>query len=157
MGHTYCRQMSPVFGTAAPSSIDQLTRPGNALGRKASNEFAVPLCRVHHRKPATSELGGRRPASIQSRSPVTCGKTPLDDGRFEPNSTSQAAASDRGAEPGGTAAEIQTLRNSETMGRTWSRLFGLTFVSRLNVLTCPTYMMTMKKSHENCQRTSGQS
>jgi hypothetical protein len=50
-----------------------------ALGRKASDEFAVPLCRVHHRRSiacVTRARGGRQPGSIQSRSPASCGKTP---------------------------------------------------------------------------------
>jgi hypothetical protein len=41
-----------------------------ALGRKASDEFAVPLCRAHHRariELATNAPGGRPPASIPSK------------------------------------------------------------------------------------------
>src|SRR5262249_46565935 len=51
-----------------------------ALGRKASDEFAVPLCRSHHRgvsiAPAPSRPGGRRPASTPLRSPVSSGDKP---------------------------------------------------------------------------------
>jgi hypothetical protein len=39
-----------------------------ALGRKVSDEFTVPLCRGHHRRPtalAMKRLGGRRPGSIR--------------------------------------------------------------------------------------------
>src|SRR5262249_55225891 len=50
-----------------------------ALGRKASDEFAVPLCRritARSIAPATSRPGGRRPASIPLRSPVSSGDKP---------------------------------------------------------------------------------
>ena len=50
-----------------------------ALGRKASDEFVVPLCRSHHRavhRAGDGGSGGRRPASTPSRSPVSCGDKP---------------------------------------------------------------------------------
>ena len=50
-----------------------------ALGRKASDEFAVPLCRIHHRwciASAMSRPGGRRPASTPSRPPASFGDKP---------------------------------------------------------------------------------
>jgi ERF superfamily len=48
-----------------------------ALGRKASDEFAVPLCRIHRRliAPAMSGPGGRPPASIRSRLRASFGRT----------------------------------------------------------------------------------
>ena len=49
-----------------------------ALGRKASDEFTVPLCRIHHRRStasATRRPGGRTPASSRSWPPASCGKT----------------------------------------------------------------------------------
>jgi hypothetical protein len=48
-----------------------------ALGRKASDEFVVPLCRMHTARStalATSALGGRRSASIRSKSPTSSGR-----------------------------------------------------------------------------------
>ena len=50
-----------------------------ALGRKASDEFAVPLCRsiiARSIASATSGPGGRRPASTRSRSPASSGGKP---------------------------------------------------------------------------------
>ena len=51
-----------------------------ALGRKASDEFAVPALPHPSSRGAprwaTSKRGGRRPASIRSRSPASCGTTP---------------------------------------------------------------------------------
>ena len=47
-----------------------------ALGRKASDEFSVPLCRIHHRlvhRVGNKPRGGRRPASIPSRSRASSG------------------------------------------------------------------------------------
>jgi hypothetical protein len=47
-----------------------------ALGRKASDEFAVPLCRIHHLiVPAMSGRRGRPPASIRSRLRASFGGT----------------------------------------------------------------------------------
>ena len=40
----------PLFSTDKPSDAHHLRHvQPRALGRKASDEFAVPLCRVHHR------------------------------------------------------------------------------------------------------------
>jgi hypothetical protein len=80
-----------------------------ALGRKASDEFAVPLCIIARCiAPATSEPGGRRPASIPSRSPVSCGTTRASmRGGWSPSARPPAAAADRTAKPGGDPADTQ--------------------------------------------------
>jgi hypothetical protein len=66
-----------------------------ALGRKASDEFAVPLCRVHHRavhrgrdERAWWQAAGIDPIKIARK---LWKKTRLDEGRIEPGGTSQAA------------------------------------------------------------------
>lgn len=76
-----------------------------ALGRKVSDEFAVPLCRVHHRAVhrARNERAWWQAAAID---PVQVARnlwkgTRIDEWRLEPDSTSKATASDGGAEPGG--------------------------------------------------------
>jgi hypothetical protein len=80
-----------------------------ALGRKASDEFAVPLCRVHHRAVhrARDERAWWQAAGID---PINVARnlwkdTRIDEGRIEPDRTAQPAASDRTSEPGGDAAE----------------------------------------------------
>jgi hypothetical protein len=82
-----------------------------ALGRKASDEFAVPLCRVHHRAVhrARDERAWWQAAGID---PINVARnlwqdTRIDEGRMEPNGTPQAVASDRISQPGGDAAEPQ--------------------------------------------------
>jgi ERF superfamily len=82
-----------------------------ALGRKASDEFAVPLCRVHHRAVhrARDERAWWQAAGID---PIKVARnlwkdTRIDEGRIEPDRTAQAAASDRTSQPGGDAAEPQ--------------------------------------------------
>ena len=67
--------------TALPGLRPQALDPHHlrfmrALGRKVSDEFAVPLCRRHHRaahRSGSSSPGGRPPASIRSRSPASSG------------------------------------------------------------------------------------
>ena len=80
-----------------------------ALGRKASDEFAVPLCRVHHRAVhrARDERAWWQAAGID---PIKVARklwkdTRIDEGRIEPDRTALAAAADRAAQPGGEAAE----------------------------------------------------
>jgi len=49
-----------------------------ALGRKPSDEFAVPLCRIHHRevhRASNERTWGRPPASIRSRLRASFGRT----------------------------------------------------------------------------------
>jgi hypothetical protein len=82
-----------------------------ALGRKASDEFAVPLCRVHHRAVhrARDERAWWQTAGID---PIKIARklwkdTRIDEGRVEPGRTPQAAAADRASQPGGDAAETQ--------------------------------------------------
>jgi hypothetical protein len=74
-----------------------------ALGRKASDEFAVPLCRSHHRAVhrAGDEKSWWKQAGID---PVNVARklwkhTRIDEGRIEPEPTAQAAACDRPAKP----------------------------------------------------------
>jgi hypothetical protein len=79
-----------------------------ALGRKASDEFAVPLCRVHHRAVhrARDERAWWQAADID---PVKVARqlwraTRIDEGRLEPDRTPQAARSDQTSKPVGDAA-----------------------------------------------------
>jgi ERF superfamily len=82
-----------------------------ALGRKASDEFAVPLCRVHHRAAhrARDERAWWRTAGID---PIKVARklwkdTRIDEGRIEPEGTPQAAAADRRPQPDGDPQESQ--------------------------------------------------
>jgi ERF superfamily len=81
-----------------------------ALGRKASDEFAVPLCRVHHRAVhrARDERAWWQAAGID---PIKVARklwkdTRIDEGRIEPEGT-QAAAGERTSQPGGDVVERQ--------------------------------------------------
>jgi ERF superfamily len=72
-----------------------------ALGRKASDEFAVPLCRSHHRgvHRAGDEKAWWKQAGID---PIKVARklwkhTRIDEGRIEPESTAQGASADRPA------------------------------------------------------------
>jgi hypothetical protein len=82
-----------------------------ALGRKASDEFAVPLCRVHHRAVHRSrdERAWWQTAGID---PIKVARklwkgTRIDEGRIEPEGPSQAAAPDPGSQAGGDVLEPQ--------------------------------------------------
>jgi ERF superfamily len=83
-----------------------------ALGRKASDEFAVPLCRVHHRAVhrARDERAWWQAAGID---PIKVARklwkeTRIDQGRIEPDRTPQTLAADRASKPRADAADIQT-------------------------------------------------
>jgi hypothetical protein len=82
-----------------------------ALGRKPSDEFAVPLCRVHHRAVhrARNELAWWQAAGID---PIKVARklwkdTRIDEGRMDPDRTPQAAAADRTSQLGGDVVEPQ--------------------------------------------------
>jgi ERF superfamily len=82
-----------------------------ALGRKASDEFAVPLCRVHHRAVhrARDERAWWQAAGID---PIKVARklwkeTRIDEGRIEPENSPRVAAADRRSQPGGIAPEPQ--------------------------------------------------
>jgi hypothetical protein len=82
-----------------------------ALGRRASDEFAVPLCRVHHRAVhrARDERTWWRAAGVDP-DPVArklWKDTRIDEGRLEPSSTAQGPASNRTSKPDGDAVEPQ--------------------------------------------------
>jgi hypothetical protein len=75
-----------------------------ALGRKASDEFAVPLCRVHHRAVhrARDEQTWWQAAGID---PIKVARklwkdTRINEGRIEPEGSPQVAAADRSSQPG---------------------------------------------------------
>jgi hypothetical protein len=74
-----------------------------ALGRKASDEFAVPLCRSHHR--AVHRAGGEEAWWKQAGiDPIKVARklwkqTRIDEGRIAPDPTAQGAASNRTSEP----------------------------------------------------------
>jgi hypothetical protein len=72
-----------------------------ALGRKASDEFAVPLCRSHHRavhragdEKAWWEQAGIDPVNVARN---LWKRTRVDEGRIEPELTAEGAACDRTA------------------------------------------------------------
>jgi len=74
-----------------------------ALGRRASDEFAVPLCRVHHRAVhrARDERAWWRTAGID---PDQIARklwkdTRIDEGQIAPEPTAQAATADRSSKP----------------------------------------------------------
>jgi hypothetical protein len=82
-----------------------------ALGRKASDEFGVPLCRVHHRAVhrARDEQAWWQAAGID---PIKVARklwkdTRIDEGRVEPDRTPTAATADRTTKAGGDVAEPQ--------------------------------------------------
>jgi ERF superfamily len=82
-----------------------------ALGRKASDEFAVPLCRVHHRAVhrACDEQAWWQAAGID---PIKVARklwkdTRINEGRIEPEGSPQVAAADRSSQPGSDAVEPQ--------------------------------------------------
>jgi ERF superfamily len=82
-----------------------------ALGRKASDEFAVPLCRVHHRavhrardERAWWQAAGIDPIKISRK---LWKETRIDEGRIEPEGTTRAAPGDRSPRPGGDVPERQ--------------------------------------------------
>jgi hypothetical protein len=82
-----------------------------ALGRKASDEFAVPLCRVHHRAVhrARDEQAWWQAAGID---PIKVARelwkdTRINEGRIEPGGSPQGAAADRISQPGGDIVEPQ--------------------------------------------------
>src|SRR5262245_53826414 len=78
-----------------------------ALGRKASDEFAVPLCRSHHR--AVHRAGDEKTWWKQAGiDPITVARklwknTRIDEGRIEPAPTPQGATVNRSAKPDGLA------------------------------------------------------
>jgi hypothetical protein len=83
-----------------------------ALGRKASDEFAVPLCRVHHRavhrardERAWWQAAGIDPIQVARK---LWDETRIDEGRIEPDRKPQVApAADQAAKPAGDAVEPQ--------------------------------------------------
>jgi hypothetical protein len=82
-----------------------------ALGRKASDEFAVPLCRVHHRavhrardERAWWQATGIDPIKIARK---LWKNTRIDEGRVEPGRTLSAAAEDRTTQADGDVVEPQ--------------------------------------------------
>jgi hypothetical protein len=82
-----------------------------ALGRKVSDESAVPLCRVHHRAVhgARDERAWWHVAGID---PIKVARklwkdTRIDEGRIEPEGTPQAALADRRPQPDGDPQESQ--------------------------------------------------
>jgi ERF superfamily len=82
-----------------------------ALGRKASDEFAVPLCRSHHRavNRAGDEKAWWKQAGID---PIKVARklwksTRIDEGRIESEPTAQGATADRPAKSDALAANSQ--------------------------------------------------
>jgi hypothetical protein len=80
-----------------------------ALGRKASDEFAVPLCRVHHRAVHRArderewwQAAGMDPIKVARK---LWKDTRIDEGRMDPDRTPQAAASDCTSQLGGDVVE----------------------------------------------------
>jgi ERF superfamily len=82
-----------------------------ALGRKTSDEFAVPLCRVHHRavhraydEQAWWQAAGIDPIKVAHK---LWKDTRINEGRIEPEGSPQVAAADRSSQPGSDAVEPQ--------------------------------------------------
>ena len=82
-----------------------------ALGRKTSDEFAVPLCRSHHRAVhrAGDEKAWWKQAGID---PIKVARklwrhTRIHEGRIEPESTAEGAIAERPAETGAQAENNQ--------------------------------------------------
>ena len=82
-----------------------------ALGRKTSDEFAVPLCRSHHRAVhrAGDEKAWWKQAGIE---PINVARklwkhTRIDEGRVEPDPTAQRASGDRPAQTDAQAQNSQ--------------------------------------------------
>jgi ERF superfamily len=82
-----------------------------ALGRKASDEFSVPLCRSHHRgvHRAGDEKAWWKQAGID---PIKVARklwrhTRIDEGRIEPEPTTQGATADRPAKSDAPAENNQ--------------------------------------------------
>jgi hypothetical protein len=82
-----------------------------ALGRKASDEFAVPLCRIHHRlvhrvgnEAAWWEEAGIDPIKVASK---LWKRTRLDGGRLQSAPAAQPALCDRTEEPNARAVDRQ--------------------------------------------------
>jgi len=82
-----------------------------ALGRKASDEFAVPLCRSHHRAVhrAGDEKAWWKQADID---PIQAARklwnhTRIDEGRIEPDPTAQRATHDQSAKSDAQAQKGQ--------------------------------------------------
>jgi len=76
-----------------------------ALGRRASDEFAVPLCRSHHRAVhrARDERAWWRAAGIDPDQVARklWKDTRIDEGQIAPDPTAQAATADRSSKPDG--------------------------------------------------------
>jgi hypothetical protein len=102
----YVAQQACLVCGRKPSDPHHLgfTQP-RALGRKVSDEFAVPLCRGHHRAVHRSrdERAWWRQAGID---PIKVARklwkaTRIDEGRVQPEGTPKAAAADRSTQAGG--------------------------------------------------------
>jgi hypothetical protein len=82
-----------------------------ALGRRASDEFAVPLCRVHHRAVhrARDERDWWRAAGIDPEQVARklWKDTRVDEGQIAPDPAAQAATSDRTSKPDANGVETQ--------------------------------------------------
>jgi hypothetical protein len=89
-----------------------------ALGRKASDEFSVPLCRIHHRlvhrvgnEAAWWKDAGIDPAKAARK---LWNDSRMDQGRISPGLTAQDPAADRTAEVGGSnPLPLSVVRASE--------------------------------------------
>jgi hypothetical protein len=83
-----------------------------ALGRKASDEFVVPLCRSHHR--GVHRAGDEKAWWTQAGvDPVNAARklwkrTQVDEGRIEPEPPAQAAPGDQTTNIDAQAAHSQT-------------------------------------------------
>jgi hypothetical protein len=82
-----------------------------ALGRKASDEFAVPLCRSHHRavhragdEKAWWQRAGIDPVNVARK---LWKRTRLDEGRIAPEPTAHSASADRPAKTDAQAKDSQ--------------------------------------------------
>jgi hypothetical protein len=86
-----------------PTPVAYTNLQPRALGRKASDKFAVPLCRIHHRlvhhvgnEAAWWKYAGIDPAEAARK---LWNDTRMDQGRIGPGPTAQRPAADRTANP----------------------------------------------------------
>ena len=114
----YVAQQACLLCSRKPSDPHHLRHlQPRALGRKASDEFAVPLCRIHHRlvhrvgnEAAWWKDAGIDPAKAARK---LWNDSRMDQGRISPGLTAQDPAADRTAEVGGSTLSERSSQGVE--------------------------------------------
>jgi len=114
----YVAQQACLLCSRKPSDPHHLRHlQPRALGRKASDEFAVPLCRIHHRlvhrvgnEAAWWKDSGIDPAKAARK---LWNDSRMDQGRIAPRPTAQCPAADRTAEVGGSTLSERSSQGVE--------------------------------------------